>query len=57
LRCGLPQVSHNPERFEYELPRLTEETANQVLSDAQAKGYRIRGLLNDLVVLERLTTP
>lgn len=53
----LRRTPGSPERFEYELPRLTEETANQVLSDAQAKGYRTRGLLNDLVVLERLITP
>ncbi len=49
----LHRTPGSTERFEYQLPKLTEETANKVLGDAEADGYRIRGLLNDLVVLER----
>ena len=41
------------ERFDYRVLRLEEATANQTLIDAEAGGYRILTLLNDLVVLER----
>jgi hypothetical protein len=42
-----------PERFEYQLIRLQESTANQTLVDAEADGYRMIRLLNDVIVLER----
>ena len=41
------------ERFDYRVIRLEEATANQTLIDAEAGGYRIITLLNDLVILER----
>ena len=41
------------DRFEYRLTGLKEANASQLLVDAEADGYRIIRLLNDLVVLER----
>ncbi len=41
------------ERFDYRMVTLEEATANQTLIDAEAGGYRILTLLNELVVLER----
>ena len=41
------------ERFEYQLIRLQESTANQTLVDAEADGYCMIRLLNDVILLER----
>jgi len=41
------------ERFEYQLIRLQESTANQTLVDAEADGYCMIRLLNDAILLER----
>ena len=41
------------ERFEYQILALREETADRLLRESEAEGYRIAVLLNELVVLER----
>lgn len=41
------------ERFEYGLLSLQEATADRLLRQAEADGYRVVTLLNELVVLER----
>jgi hypothetical protein len=44
------------ERFTYQIARLKPKTANEQLLQADAYGFRIAVLFNDLVVLERPLT-
>lgn len=50
---GERRKSGSPDRFEYQILTLEEPTANQLLHDSEAQGYRIRTLLSDLVVMKR----
>jgi hypothetical protein len=49
----LERTPGNSDRFEYSTVTLKENTAGEVLGRAEADGYRVAVLFNDVVVLER----
>jgi len=42
-----------PERFDYQIGGLTEETGSEILSAAERNGYRVAALLSNIGVFER----
>jgi hypothetical protein len=49
----LQRTPGTSQRFEHRTLMLEEATADRLLREAEAEGYRVVALLNDLVVLER----
>ena len=44
-------------RFDYRVGTLRENTASELLGGAEAGGFRVAQLFNDVVVLERVVVP
>jgi hypothetical protein len=49
----LHRAAGTSDKFQYEIVRLKENTAGELLKSAEADGYHVIVLLNDLAVLER----